>query len=148
MTSAGIVMGTFGYMSPEQLYGEDVDERTDVYAMGVIALETLTGRIDVEGRFFHQAIEKELTRRLYAPGGAPERHVANIIRRALAEQAADRFGSMGELRAHLIPALHACPELPLPGAGGQPGSQENPESATQSPGGLAIEAADRPTDAT
>src|SRR3954451_17870688 len=48
MTMHGVAMGTFGYMSPEQLLGNAVDERTDVYAIGVIALETLTGRLAVD----------------------------------------------------------------------------------------------------
>jgi serine/threonine protein kinase/tetratricopeptide (TPR) repeat protein len=43
-TEAGMVMGTFGYMSPEQLRGDDVDARADLFALGVLLYEMLTGR--------------------------------------------------------------------------------------------------------
>jgi serine/threonine protein kinase len=114
MTMQGVAMGTFGYMSPEQLLGEEVDERTDVYAIGVIALETLTGRLALEGMFFHRMIETELNRRLITPA-ATEAHVrlARAIERALAPNPAERFASITEMRAELVPAISGCPAVPL-----------------------------------
>ena len=114
MTMQGVAMGTFGYMSPEQLFGEDVDERTDVYAIGVIALETLTGRLALDGPFFHRTIETELNRRLIATAGT-QAHVrlARAIERALVPIAAKRFASIAEMRAELVPAIAECPAVPL-----------------------------------
>src|SRR3990172_5301942 len=54
-------------MGPEQRLGEEVDERADVYSLGVIALETLTGRLRIAQQFFHQTIESELLERLVVP---------------------------------------------------------------------------------
>jgi eukaryotic-like serine/threonine-protein kinase len=114
MTRQGIAMGTFGYMSPEQLLGEEVDERTDVYAIGVIALETLTGRLTVDDMFFHRTIEAELHRRLIAPAStAAHLRLARAIERALAPNAADRFASIAEMRAELVPAISGCAIVPL-----------------------------------
>ena len=113
-TVAGVTMGTFGYMSPEQLYGEHVDERTDVYAIGVIALETLTGRMALDGPHFHRTIETELRRRLVDPAVTESQaRVARALDRALFPNAAGRFASIAEMRAELIPAILGCPEVPL-----------------------------------
>jgi serine/threonine protein kinase len=113
MTSQGVAMGTFGYMSPEQLFAEDVDERTDVYSIGVIALETLTGRLTIDGPGFHTTIENELLRRLVLPSTTDAQvRLARAIERALASRIALRYASMTEMRAELIPAIRECPEVP------------------------------------
>jgi serine/threonine-protein kinase len=44
VTSAGLVVGTYAYMSPEQAEGKDVDGRADIYAVGILLYELLTGR--------------------------------------------------------------------------------------------------------
>ena len=114
MTAQGVTMGTFGYMSPEQLFGEQVDERTDVYAIGVIALETLTGRLALDGPFFHRTIETELNRRLIAPAATDAQlRLARAIERALLPIVAQRFSTIAEMRAELVPAIAECPAVPL-----------------------------------
>jgi hypothetical protein len=50
VTTPGVVMGTFGYMSPEQLSGGDVDERSDLFSAGVVAAEAIAGERPFKGR--------------------------------------------------------------------------------------------------
>ena len=61
-TVAGAVMGTPGYMSPEQARGQEVDNRADIWAFGVVVYELLTGRQLFEGPTFSDTIAAVLTR--------------------------------------------------------------------------------------
>jgi len=115
LTAQGVTLGTFGYMAPEQLLGEEVDERADVYSLGVIALETLTGRLRIAQQFFHQTIESELVERLVVPARtAPQRALADALKGCLAAARDVRIASAREMRRVLIPAIRSCEDLPLP----------------------------------
>jgi serine/threonine-protein kinase len=61
LTKVGAVMGTVAYMSPEQALGEEVDERTDLYALGVIVHEMLTGRVPFDADSAAQILAKQIT---------------------------------------------------------------------------------------
>src|SRR5262249_62409215 len=75
VTADGIVLGTLGYMSPEQRRGQPIDHRTDLYAVGVILIEALTGRRPADG---------EEPRPL--PGA-----VGELVRRCVARDPRDRY---------------------------------------------------------
>jgi eukaryotic-like serine/threonine-protein kinase len=129
-TTAGITMGTFGYMSPEQFYGEEVDERTDIFSLGVIALETLTGKLTLEGRFFHRTIETELEQRLVAPARTDaHRALAQALAACLAPARSARLSSIEAARAALLPAIRGCSDLPLPPPGAEEDLTELPTRA-------------------
>src|SRR5262249_5084511 len=82
VTSAGAVIGTPRYMSPEQANGLSVDARTDVWAVGLIGHELLTGALPPPD---------EHARRVDPGVDARWRGVAGVLRRCLAVAPADRF---------------------------------------------------------
>ena len=113
MTAPGVAVGTLGYMSPEQYMGADVDERTDLYSIGVIALETLTGKLQLKSYAFHTQIGELLQRRFdFAGASAEHRKLAACLAKCVAMQCADRYAGIRELREDLLPILRSCPPLP------------------------------------
>jgi serine/threonine-protein kinase len=107
-TATGVAIGTPRYMSPEQCSGKKVDHRTDVYALGVMIHEMLTGRppfevdsaVDV---MFKHATESPPAMSSVCPGVSP-RLDAPVLR-MLAKRADDRPSSAGEAVALLAAAL-------------------------------------------
>jgi len=72
LTKVGAVMGTVAYMSPEQALGEEVDERTDLYALGVIVHEMITGRVPFDADSAAQILAKQITQNAPPlPSGSP-----------------------------------------------------------------------------
>jgi serine/threonine-protein kinase len=67
MTRAGDLVGTPQYMAPEQIRGEHVDGRTDIYALGAILYEMLTGRLPFEGQSVMAILSKHLTEMPVSP---------------------------------------------------------------------------------
>jgi|GEM_PF-1363017 len=111
LTGTGSVVGTPNYMSPEQGLGEPLDRRSDVYAMGVILFEMLTGRIPFMADTPMAVMLKHINEpvpnpRHFNPGIAAA--VENVIYRALAKNQADRFQTAGELGRALENAYGAA----------------------------------------
>lgn len=104
LTETGTVIGTPAYMPPEQLNGERVDERADVYALGVVLYELVTGALPTtEGTVFKLMQEKRSGRWKCVRETAPEAPVALdlLIARALAPERASRIASAGALAREL-----------------------------------------------
>ncbi len=103
-TDPGTVLGTAGYMSPEQVKGLRVDHRTDIFALGVVLYEMLTGR-----RAFHgdtaaetmAAILKEDVAELSGSGRAVPLSLDRLVRRCLEKRAEERFQSARDLAISL-----------------------------------------------
>jgi len=115
LTRVGQVMGTIEYMSPEQFQGKPVDARTDIYALGVILYEMLTGAQP----FSSQALLTDPT--LFGAPPSPRQYnqqlppaVEHVILRALAESPGARYQTAGALAADLATALRAAPGEPAP----------------------------------
>ena len=102
LTRTGMIFGTPEYMSPEQAKGERVDHRVDVYALGVILYELLTGRVPFTADTFMGILTQHMFEAPPAPstivpqaGISPE--VEAIILKALQKDREYRFQSMAEM---------------------------------------------------
>jgi eukaryotic-like serine/threonine-protein kinase len=99
-TSPGLIIGTIGYLSPEQLRGEQPDQRADMFAFGVILYEMLTGRRPFERGSpadITAAILKEEPPDLNEPRRVIPPAVDKIVRRCLEKNPAHRFQSASDL---------------------------------------------------
>ena len=110
MTSTGMVMGTPHYMSPEQVRGAKADARSDVFALGCVLYEMLTGRKPFDAESMHAVLfkimqEEPIPLHEAAPG-TPEALV-QVVERSLAKDPAERFGNAGEMLAGIRQAHQA-----------------------------------------
>jgi serine/threonine protein kinase len=130
-TVTGEILGTMAYMSPEHFFGDPVDHRTDIYALGVILYELLTGRLplapDNVGRFAYDL--KFLVPdppSVAAPDAGIPADIDYVVMRALEKHAHDRFDSMRTMAAALAEAREDRPIAPL----ALPGLAEDARSST------------------
>jgi serine/threonine protein kinase len=104
LTSSGMMIGTPAYMSPEQGRGERGDARSDIYALGIVLYEMLTGQPPYDADTPYAIILKHINDPLTPPhiltGPMPEA-IERIVLKCLAKDAADRFATMAELREAL-----------------------------------------------
>jgi len=105
LTQTGAVIGTATYFSPEQAQGYQVDGRTDVYALGVVLYEMLTGRAPFTGESpvavaMKHVREQPVPPSQYVPDLPPD--LERIVLKAMAKDLATRYQSAEELRADLI----------------------------------------------
>ena len=102
LTRPGIVMGTPRYMAPEQVVGEAVDARSDLFAAGAILFEMLAGRPAFGGRTVVEVLHATLHEQPPALTGSPVvAAVDRVIRRALAKQPAERPASADSMAEEL-----------------------------------------------
>jgi len=117
------IIGTPQYMSPEQIKGEAISARSDIYSLGLVAYEMLTGR----AAFHHEAgntwhvLNQQVNSDpppMGLPGGASEpTEVEAAVRRAVSKQPRERWGSAGELAAAVATGLGERPAKYRAGVG-------------------------------
>ena len=94
ISSTGGLVGTAGYVAPEQIRGERVDARTDVYSLGCVLFHTLTGRTPfaapAEGAMLVGHLQEE-------PPSTGDEAFDTVVRRALAKEPSERYQSAGDL---------------------------------------------------
>jgi len=107
-TTTGAMMGTPAYMSPEQAQGEKVDQRTDIYSLGIMLYELVTGRVPFEAETPLAVVLKQINALLPPPSSlkpdiAPG--IERLLLKALAKDPEARFATIGEFLAAWKTAL-------------------------------------------
>ena len=130
-SQSGLIMGTAGYMAPEQAKGECAGPRSDLYSLGVVLYEMLTGEVPYEDDTPATVATKHITEPPQSPREAnPEvpEEIDALTLRLLAKAPDDRYGSAAELledlrrvRNELPPAFADRAALPAPAVPANPG---------------------------
>jgi eukaryotic-like serine/threonine-protein kinase len=104
LTKVGTTLGTISYMSPEQLRGEVVDHRTDIWAIGVVMFEMITGRKPFAGEYeeavAYQVLNQTQVLLSTLRDGVPI-HVERIVEKLLSKEAGKRYQNVAELLVDL-----------------------------------------------
>ncbi len=148
LTATGQTLGTLEYMSPEQLMGKQLDGRSDVYALGVLTYEMITGRLPYPdakgpaGLITAQLRQVPEPPSVACPAAQLPPSVDQLVLKMLAEDKADRFLDVGELRDACRSIMEGAdsgraqsetgPTLPMTGV---PGLDINSGGNPANPGG-------------
>ena len=120
LTRSGVVVGTLDYLSPEQAAGGRVDVRSDIYALGILLFEMLTGQLPFRADSKAEALAQRIagrTRDITETGVQAPAFVRQVIRRCLERSPGDRYSSACELIADLDgKRAPVFPRLPRPAA--------------------------------
>jgi serine/threonine protein kinase/Tfp pilus assembly protein PilF len=104
LTGAGVVVGTPEYMSPEQIEGQEVDSRSDIYSLGIILYELMTGHVPFEGETFLSIAVKQKTEKPRHPrelnSQVPD-DLVRVILRCLEKGKAERYQRVEDILSEL-----------------------------------------------
>lgn len=144
LTQTGMIMGTPGYMPPEQARGAKTDHRADVYGVGAMLYRAVTGKLPFDSEDAGEALGMVLTQEPPRPRklepSIPEA-LELIIQRAMAKNPEDRYSSMQELDERLAPfdaeVSASVSLMPPPGSALRPALKSN--VAVRAPSGSDVE---------
>lgn len=103
-TETGAILGTVQYMSPEQAQGEEVDARSDLFSLGIVLFEMLSGRLPFSGAGAKGVLNQIVTASpgpLTLPEGEAYQELAQIVQKCLRKEREERYQSAADLAADL-----------------------------------------------
>jgi serine/threonine protein kinase len=114
VTKTGMVVGTPEYMSPEQLSGDPLDARSDIYALGLVAFNMFTGKLPFPGETMQESMIMRLTDEPHTliamkPDIAWPADLQAVMDKALARSANDRYKTSSEFAHDLVQAIDRMP---------------------------------------
>ncbi len=107
LTQTGAAIGSVFYMSPEQIHGEEVDGRSDVYGTGVLLFEVMTGELPLKGSMSSDVMQAHLNEMPPWPGSlnpAISAGLSRVLLKALEKDRINRYQSADEFRHELLRA--------------------------------------------
>lgn len=113
ITKKGVAVGSAGYMSPEQICGDPVDHRTDIFSFGLLAYELLTGQRAFRDENLFKLLEnvvKEEPVPMEELAPDTPAALAEIVRKTMRKDPAERYQTVRELRDALVSAHEDLPE--------------------------------------
>ncbi len=114
LTASGAMVGTPAYISPEAARGESVDERADLYGLGIILYEMLTGKVPYDADTPLAVIMKHINAPLPTPrdyGREVPPEVEKIVVKSLTKMPADRYQTAAEMKTALHEVISRLPEI-------------------------------------
>jgi serine/threonine protein kinase len=117
LTRTGVLIGTPQYMAPEQAQGEAIGPATDIYALGIVAYQMLSGQVPFDGTTPHAILYKQIHERppslLAVRSGLPPA-VDSVLNAALAKEPGARYASAGQFAQALTTTLGSTTPMPTP----------------------------------
>jgi serine/threonine protein kinase len=122
VTKTGLVVGTPEYMSPEQLAGDKLDGRSDIYSLGLVTFNMLTGKLPFPSETVQESMIMRLTdrpRTLTEMTGQAHwpQQLQDVLDKALSRDAAERYQNAGQFGRDLVKAVDAMPASALSAGG-------------------------------
>ena len=117
MTQTGTILGTAQYISPEQAQGHTADPRSDLYSLGIVIYEMLTGKVPFDGESpvaiaYKHVREDPLPPSMVNPDISPE--LESVVMKALAKNPENRYQNSLEMQADLERCLEGAPVYATP----------------------------------
>lgn len=118
LTKTGTKMGSLYYMSPEQVLGNDIDYRTDIYSLGILLFEMLTCKLpyniksDTEYEIMDCILKQELPDFNFISNNNLSKHINFIIKKACAKNPDERFQTVSEFKSEFKTTIEFIPKSP------------------------------------
>ena len=138
VTKTGLVVGTPEYMSPEQLAGDKLDGRSDIYSLALVSYNMLTGKLPFEGETAQESMIMRLTDdpkplSFTKPDTSWSKEVQDVMAKALQRKRDDRYAKASDFGVALFQAVERMPKTVRPSATQMIGAMDGATAVLSAP---------------